>query len=154
MAAIKKTIIEGCINPPPPPPVRATVNKWQRFHAFVSVWTREMHAHSLNSCTRLRPKIVFDFIWFRMDNSLCHIKTMHVARQCTAPHISGGTKGAMGAIAPLGRFSRKKILRKKTKKGPFENEAHEIRRVFKNGYRLVSETYKICILLLHVHDQA
>ena len=65
----------------------------------------------------------------------------------------GGGDG--GYSPPLGRFSGK-ILRKnkKTKKGPFENEVHKIRGVFKNGYRLVSETYNVCILLLHVNDQA
>ena len=64
-----------------------------------------------------------------------------------------------GAIAPpLGSFGKKNIKKKINKienvKGSFENEVDEIRVLFKNRCRLVSETCNFCRILLHVDDQS
>ena len=63
----------------------------------------------------------------------------------------------MAAIAPpLARW-RKRILRKinenKTQKGPFQNKVDEIRGLFKNGHKLVSERYNFCRIWICVDDQ-
>ena len=56
---------------------------------------------------------------------------------------------------PLGRFSEK-ILRKnkKRKRARLKIKYSKSEEFSKMGIGWVSETYKVCILLLHVNDQA
>ena len=73
--------------------------------------------------------------------------------------LSSGYKGeATGAIAPPLAGRRKKyqgkINENKTKKGPFQTTVDEIRGLFKNGHRLVSESCNFCRILNYIDDQA